>query len=246
MRAIVALDWDGTLCGGFTVVEWAAFLHSHGAFRADTLADMTAAIDRYRRGEVTYAHIADVVPRVYVGGLRGLPTADAAALADAFVADPTFTARWSDLVPVLDGFLRAHPRLAPVFVSGAPQEVLERVAAAAVAGAEVHAIRADAVDGRYTGALVDNPAERHRKVRLVAELVARAPIALAAGDTASDEPMLDAARRRLVVGPHLRGRWPAPATVEVDGLRLTAAERAAVGELLARVADDVPGPATPA
>lgn len=243
MRAIVALDWDGTLCGGFTVVEWAAFLHGHGAFPTETLEDMTAAIDRYRRGELTYAHIADVVPRAYVGGLRGLATDDAAALADAFVADATFRARWSDLVPVLDRWLQTRPDLEPVFVSGAPQEVLERIAATALAGAATHAIRAQAVDGRYTGALVDNPAERHRKAQLVAELAATAPIAVAAGDTASDEPMLELAPRRIVVGSHLAGRWPAgTGTVEVAGLRLTDGERRAVDALL----DDVPGRSTPA
>lgn len=241
----MALDWDGTLCGGFTVLEWAACLHAQGAFPTRALDDMRRAIERYHRSEVDYARIADVVPRFYAAGLAGLSVTEAGAHADSFVASADFRARWSDLVPVLDGFLRNHPHLDPVLVSGAPHEVLARVAAS-LGDAAVHAIRAHTADGRYTGGLVDNPAEAHRKAQLVAALTATAPIVLAAGDTAADIPMLEVAERRLVVGPALAGRWSGPEVVEVAGRSLDAAERAVVGALLARLAHDVTGPPAPA
>jgi phosphoserine phosphatase len=98
----------------------------------------------------------------------------------------------------------------PVVVTGAPQELIDAHLAClhVTGGADAHGLVLPSEDGRFLGTLDVNSGTEAGKVEILAGLDGTGDgtagtgndIVLAAGDSSSDRPLLEAARRQLIVG----------------------------------------------
>ncbi|MEA2717114.1 MAG: haloacid dehalogenase-like hydrolase [Actinomycetota bacterium] len=153
-----------------------------------------------------HSDLAHRAATLYAAASAGWLTSDLADLVGPFLADVDRPLVFA-FVPALLDWLGEHG-IVPVVVTGAPAELV--VGYVEPAGGRVVGLTLAESGGRYTGAVGRNPGPGTEKARVVAELEREGfEVVLGAGDTESDIPLLQAARRQLVVGnPALSARFP--------------------------------------
>ncbi len=153
-----------------------------------------------------HSDLAHRANTLYAAAAAGWATADVAALVGPYL-DEVDRPLVYPFVPALLAWLVDHG-IEPVVVTGAPAELV--AAYVEPAGGRVVGLTLAESSGRYTGAIGRNPGPAAEKTRAVAEVLADGcEVVLAAGDSVSDLPLLQAGRRQLVVAnPDLALAFP--------------------------------------
>jgi phosphoserine phosphatase len=207
------LDWDGTLRRGFTVVKWAQTLADAGLITRRGLIKMRRLFRSFRVGELSHDRLARETARLYSTELSGQSKSEVERLARKFVrSDRSQLFKWTpQLLRRLVG-----RRIVTVVVSGVPQELLreyeERYHLDAIYG-----LMLETRGPTFTGRVAWNPGVSAEKRRIVREIkrAHKGSAILAMGNSASDLPLLRAARFRVVVD---NGKLsPGPRTIHISG-----------------------------
>lgn len=220
-------DWDNTLHDGWTLEAWVVHLVTEGVLTRDREPEWRALRHRYDTGRIGHNRLALEANRGYAREMAGRSAREIVDRAEAFVDRAgrhrvfPWTARF--LHRLREGGIR------PVIITGAPRDLIAfhlRAMGLGEGEVDVHAFRLG-VDGggRYTGRIRANPGTGTAKRRLVDRIAATADVALAAGDSVSDLPLLRAARRQLIVGSgaaSLRTEFGVTAAVAETPLTMTA------------------------
>jgi phosphoserine phosphatase len=193
---IAVADWDNTMRRGFTMSDWVSFLAVRDLFPAATADRIRSGVAAYQAGESSYQVLAETVTELYAAGLAGQGVAAVATASHDFVrADEQNLYRF--VRPMMRRLRELGLPL--IVVSGCPTEPL-RAYGDQLEISEVYGLAVRRAGGRYLPTLDLNPTLAEEKSKVVAELAARAQIALALGDSAADLPLLEAAANRVLVG----------------------------------------------
>lgn len=198
---LACFDWDGTLRPGASMRAWTEYLEGVGALKPGVYADNEGAYEAYAQGDIDHDTLVQTCVDLYAYGLEGREAKLVRAHGERFVAqDSTRVVAFA--APLLHG-LRARGILAAI-VSGSPTEILHPHAARLGFDA-VFCTELEVINGIYTGAALNNGGLASSKERVAAGLSTEYEIVLALGDSASDLPLLRAARVAVVVGTNAVG-----------------------------------------
>jgi phosphoserine phosphatase len=196
-KSVAVLDWDNSLRDGWLIVDWAEKLSSDGLLAPALPQGLRALLKRYKMGQVSYQQLAETIPQRFAEGLAGLSVKQITTHAEGFVTgDPVGLRPFAlDLISALR--LR---KIAVIFVSGAPQEILATLLKRYGAAEAFGTIFAHA-DGKYTGVVSTSRASQHAKAVIAHALQHRGlRIVVAVGDSGADVPILTPAVVPVVVG----------------------------------------------
>jgi phosphoserine phosphatase len=177
------------------------FLYRHGEFAKSAVAHTQRLVEEYRTDRIPYSYLADEAPRAYARGLAGLDVLRHEELANSFVRSPSFHSRLTNLGELIFSEVSLSESVSGVIITGAPTAVLEAYAPRGVS--DIFGVEVEVARGRFTGALLSNPASRSRKNEILLTELSGVRIAVALGDSSSDIPMLEASANRIVVGSDL-------------------------------------------
>ncbi len=231
-RKVALLDWDNTLHAGWTLDPWVRFLVDRGQAPPRLAVDGERLLLDYLEGRLDgHDDLTHRANSLYAAATAGWRTADVATLADSFLHEVDRPLVFG-FVPALLGWLLEHD-IQPVVITGAPMELVTGYIEPS--GGRVMGLTLAQSDGLYTGAVNHNPGLGHEKARVVAELVGEGcDVVLAAGDSDSDRPLLEAAPRQLVMAnPDLARAFP--------GTSLLVEPRSTSGDDLRRALDELSG-----
>jgi HAD superfamily phosphoserine phosphatase-like hydrolase len=192
---VALLDWDGTLCGGATIFAWTKYLHALGLMNDGGMQTAAKAYDDLDGGHIDYLQMVDLVTSGYARGLAGRRVAEVSELASEFAESYRDQIMW--FTPELIGALR-DASIETIVITGSPKIAVEPIAAR-LGIDRVLGLEASVSEGTLTGTLLQNTARPEVKQRIV-ESFADREVLLAAGDSVSDTPLLEAAQVRLFVG----------------------------------------------
>jgi phosphoserine phosphatase len=195
---VALLDWDNTLHHGWTLEPWVRFLVDEGVAPTSLAVGGERLIRDYLEGRLAgHSDLAHRANTLYATATAGWRTDALAALVDRFAAEVDGPLVYP-FVPGLLAWLVGRG-IEPVIVTGAPAGLVEVHVAAA--GARVVGLTLASSGGLSAGVVERNPGTGEEKARAVAEILAAGgEVALGAGDSESDLPLLRAGRRQLVVG----------------------------------------------
>jgi phosphoserine phosphatase len=205
---VALLDLDGTLRSGWVIREWLAFLVGEqfdGA--AECLARVDPMLKKFDTGTLTHDALSNDSAQAYAALMKGKSRALVEELASLFVASDADTYSFSEqLVESLKDL-----SVAPIIVSGAPAEIASRYADR-LGVDECHSLTLNVgADGRFAGSIARNPGLASIKRRIAGEFRSQfRTVVLAVGDSESDQPMLQIAGSRIIVGSlEPDPSWPA-------------------------------------
>lgn len=204
---MAVLDWDNTLHDGWTLEPWVRFLVDRGQAPRSLAVEGEQLTRDYLEGRLDgHSDLAHRANTLYAAASAGWRTADVDALVAPFL-DEVDRPLVFGFVPALLAWL-VERGIEPIVVTGAPTELVRGYVEPA--GGRVVGLTLEEGDGRYLGSVRRNPGTGEEKSRAVAELVDDGvEVALGAGDSDSDLPLLEAGRRQLVMGnPALARRFP--------------------------------------
>ncbi|MEA2686538.1 MAG: hypothetical protein QOE93_1733 [Actinomycetota bacterium] len=222
-RRVALLDWDNTLHDGWTLEPWVRFLVEEGFAPPQLATDGEQLTLDYLEGRLDgHSDLAHRANTLYATAAAGWVTGDLDALARVFLVEVDHRLVFP-FVPDLLAWL-VEEGIQPVVVTGAPTELV-RGYVQPFGGRVIGLTLAEDGGGRYTGAIVRNPGPGAEKTRVVAEIEGDGlEVVLGAGDSDSDLPLLQAARRQVVVGnPALAEAFPGTSLV-VDPRTTTGAD----------------------
>jgi phosphoserine phosphatase len=231
-RRVALLDWDNTLHHGWTLEPWVRYLVERGQAPPRLAVEGEQLTRDYLAGRLQdHSDLAHRANTLYAAAAAGWAVADVAALVGPYLEEVDRPLVYP-FVPALLAWLVAHD-IEPVVVTGAPAELVAPYVEPA--GGRVVGLTLAESDGRYTGAIGRNPGPAAEKTRAVEEVLADGcEVALAAGDSVSDLPLLRAGRRQLVVGnPGLALAFPGTSLLVEPRSTSPADLVRAVGKLLA-------------
>ena len=214
------LDWDSTLRESATIFTWMNFLIERGVLSEKRREEQEAIMEEYRRGLFDHDELSCRVNRHYMDSMTGMSLEDYRKNLRLYLDQdrgpdlPTTRAvtRWLreqgvDIIVVSGSPLRA---IAPNFPWMGVKEAF--------------ALEEGVTDGQLDGRLLaDGGYNKERVVALCRERYGEGPV-LAMGDSASDIPLLRAARLPVMVNPdqELREAFPTALAIRQDeeGARL--------------------------
>lgn len=193
MPTFAVLDLDNTLFNDWSLIRWTEkSLHLHGFAGLDELRNsLLTGRDEYRASRITHDAFAIWATNAYADFFNRNDSTSVRQAASAFAGDPStrecFHAFASELVRELRRLL-----IAPVLITGAPQELASELASA-IGITEVYGFDLARPDQ-------PNPGTADGKIQLarsIAEKTSRS-LQFAAGDAESDALVLAAAPARLM------------------------------------------------
>ncbi len=196
-------DWDGTLRPGFLIVDWVLYLSKKLSVPSVRHHQLLTFVERYRANEISYESFANAAIEVYAKVLSGLNCQDVRELSDAFVIEDSRNLFPSSR-PLLTAIKERGYKI--VVISGAP--LIPLLSYSKLLRID-HTFAVDAAcnqNGFFEDRIIKNYALPQNKQRIINELISRGfEIAMAFGDSASDKPLLDAAKYPFFVGAESRG-----------------------------------------
>lgn len=193
-RRLALLDWDNTLRPGFTIVDWTSFLASRDQYNKRITERIAAAVESYSQHQLSYAELSVLGATLYASGIAGQSVPRIQDSAADFVKDDQQNL-FSFTHPFLT--LLADEKIDVYIVSGCPSEIL--VAYSPILGWQRdYGLEAEHKNGYYTGNVAANRASIEGKQLVVAAVTRRGRALLAAGDSASDLPLLENAKIKLI------------------------------------------------
>jgi phosphoserine phosphatase len=204
---VALLDWDNSLCSGWTVRPFLAYLARHDAVgQREALVDLDDAFAKYP-GQLSHSELAAVATNIYARAVDGQLVGDINALATTFVSTDEEQRR---IYPWTSALMQQLVRqgIAPVLVSGAPSPVLRawsrRLGVEEVVALDLPSVKKDTGE-RYEGALEArvNPGTREGKQGIVEQVIKSGrEVVLALGDSESDRPLWESTNAGICIGPH--------------------------------------------
>lgn len=196
--SIALLDWDGSLCSGFTIVPWLKELCARGLVSGQALSQQEALFTAYEKGTLEHDSLASSSAISYAEAVAGLPLEMLEEAAKLFVKKDQ--ARMFPMVAETLAFLQAC-QVQAVIISGAPEVVLSSYKALFPFN-QLYALRLGTKGAKYRREILENPGLSSGKQSVITHLVTATglPISLGIGNSSSDRPLLEAARFRVVVG----------------------------------------------
>ena len=223
------LDWDNTLRRGATLFAWMDFLCEEKHVLSRKIIDNRLEIGRRcRAGEISHDTLCGLCTLNYVEGVRGMKEEDYKRYVKEFL-------EWDKGLDIpsntaLLDFLRRHD-IPIIIASGSPYNLIRDMCE------EMGVIKAfcfteDVENGVLTGTASDDAGgNKQLAVDYGFERFGEPPL-LAAGDSSSDFPMLDAAKIRVVIGDKREMAERYPDAIFVD---LSAEGAAHLEESLAKI-----------
>lgn len=193
---VCLLDWDGTLREAFVVFDWVQFLVRSGVISTRHKTKMSAIFARFNHKQLSYESMAREVVSAYAESMRGLNATELDGLVRQFW---TTDAKLFDFtIPLLE--MMRGLGITPVLVSGAPLVVVKPFAET-IGIDECFGLELGLDSGGiYNGSIVMNLAISSNKQAVVDSLLEQGrTVVLAFGDSASDAPLLEAARFSYIV-----------------------------------------------
>jgi len=192
------LDWDGTLRPGFLIVDWLWFLSKKFELPLSFHLQMTTVVGDYFNKKISYTDFATHAEDIYVTALHGLKYDEVRRAADSFVQQDV-----TNLFPYAVSLIKMVKRYNyyAFILSGAPLIPIQSYSHLLTVD-HVFALDIDRTgDGIFKNKIKTHYALKEDKNRVVNQLIKNGfEIALAFGDTESDEPLLDAATYPFLVG----------------------------------------------
>jgi phosphoserine phosphatase len=193
---VAVSDWDNTLCAGFTIQPWSAFLAANGLFRREQLLEIEDCFDAFDKNRITYDQFCASVGKAYARGISGSRVDQIGAASEEFVK--------AGLIRVHTFSYKAASAMARhgvpfLLVSGAPLAPLHAFARAVgcivAAGLEV----AVTETSEYADEIVLNPGLPDVKARVLESIREQYDILIGFGDSIADRPLLESARLGVLV-----------------------------------------------
>ena len=200
------LDWDGTMRKGATIDSWCAFLREQGVVGDGYQKERNELIAQFKSGVLSHDEMAKETNQAYLRAIAGMDEEVYKTLGAKFRKID----RGPD-VPLAKSVSRwlRHHHADGIVISGSPLRLISPYFTE-MGILEGRGLLEEIKNGKLTGRACQDGG--HQKDILVQEYMRRfgGPPDLAAGDSTSDIPMLDAARIRLVAGnsKELRRRYP--------------------------------------
>lgn len=192
-------DWDGTLRPGFIADDWLLFLSKELGVGRTHYSEFKAALQAYRLGTLAYEQFALDAADIYARALTGFREVEVVEAGKRF-AEEDKAKLFDFTLPLLGRIKREGYSI--FLLSGGPRIPLSSyMAHLPVDG--VFATDIFVQDGFFVEHVACNYALAKNKKRAVNSLLSQGfDISLGFGDTASDEPLLNAAEHAFVVTDH--------------------------------------------
>jgi len=207
LKRIAIFDWDGTIRRDFTISAWLRHLAKAGLLPGSSVSKLNTEFAMYRNHVLSHDELAQRTAYVYASYLAGISESDIGKEICPFI-----TLDLGYLFPVSLNLIShlQKKNLSIAVISGAPIEILMQYQQI-LALDQVYGLRLETKSGSYTGNVTMNPGISAIKAKTVQELSysAECDIALAVGNSSSDNPLFRAARVNIVVNnPHLQTERP--------------------------------------
>lgn len=190
----ILLDWDGTLCNGYTLERWMQFLNTYGIIKRSYTDEFTQLTQVYQNLKLSYDEFVERSGKIYAASLNGKEHSEIKQLAENFVENE----KEQVFLHTYDLFRYVNQQASVMLISGAPEEVLS-VYLKKYNLQEIYALNLDVEGGKYTGAVKENYGLLNNKKSAVRVLRKKYDIILSAGDTSSDLPLLESSTYRIIV-----------------------------------------------
>jgi phosphoserine phosphatase len=193
----VVTDWDNTLAKGFILVPWMEFLSGGGLIPQQAVDEVRVLVENFDPGILPYSEFSAQCLRKYESLMQGLVVAEVIRCASDFARSTYITTAMYPVAHILLAAAREHSVEIHV-VSAAPTEPLS-ACLETLGVSNVTAFEMTTINGRYdaTGQVIAGEIED--KAAVVRRLSRTWSIVLGLGDSLSDLPLLQAARRAIVV-----------------------------------------------
>lgn len=165
---VALLDVDGTLHPGSIGLALLDAMMARGLGQVARIADVMAAVQRFRRGELGFVAMVEQTSTAYAAALAGVQKVEVEALAREIW--PRLRADLFEFVGPLIAQLRAVNRI-PYIVSSSPVEMVALLADD-LGVADHDGSRFAVIDGRYTGECLLMPGAPGGKISLLRALAA--------------------------------------------------------------------------
>jgi HAD superfamily phosphoserine phosphatase-like hydrolase len=223
LEMVALLDWDNTLQAGWSILPWLEYLATlsdQSIYAREAIEDLT---NKYELKLIDHDELSRTCAAAYGELLTGMSVPDVADLANKYLNNHSP----QDPFPFTDrllSVLRAHG-IAPIIVSGAPKELVDGISTR-LNIQEYYCLEIDSQGGMYTGSIKTNAGLREAKSAIVAGIERSwRSVVLALGDSESDIPMLDGAKRRVIVGElAAQAHWTSQTTLRLIPERYTEAD----------------------
>ncbi|MHB8595432.1 MAG: HAD family hydrolase [Ktedonobacteraceae bacterium] len=197
IKKIALLDWDGTIRKDFTIRTWIKFLVAKGILPDKSIEEIEGVFALLFKGNISHDEASRLTAATYAFYLRGCSKADITRMASLFFEEDTQYLCSFSLA--LFSYL-AHSSIQTMVISGAPGEILQEYQR--IFPVEyIHALELQTVEGVFTGKVLANSGTAQEK-HLIVDHLSKSQmykIVLAAGNSSSDLPLLDAAPASIIV-----------------------------------------------
>ncbi len=198
------LDWDGTLRDDATLFCWEDYLVRTGVIDNTVVLERERLRNEYRQGKINHDDLSREACVTYLSALAGMSRQQYFSLIDAYM--PEDRRHYSPHTEILFRWLKKHD-IQPIVVSGAPHDVICQYFQ------EFHITQAydfvcDFKDEKLSPVYVGSGGHDKQKIVEYCQTQWNEPPILAMGDSASDVPMLRAAKFPIIVGKALRSQFP--------------------------------------
>lgn len=189
-------DWDYTVREYYTLFKWIDYLCEQHVISQQIQLTLTAMQNRYDLGEITHDEYAVLSDAEYTKAIKGLSQKKLRDyLTDYQKIDERYFFPFTyDLFEMM-----ADYDIAPIVISGAPLTILQQYKDRFHLHS-IYAFEAETTNGYYTGKVKRNCG--FNKEIIVQALIEKydGPPLLGFGDSASDLPLLKAARHAVCIG----------------------------------------------
>lgn len=197
-QEISLLDWDGTLRKGYTLFDWVNYLTNKKLLDNLVFNSLEKSLNEFQSGLLTYTDLVLNTADIYAKSVAGIDESDLAIEAEIFTLND------SKLFPFVDNMMSfLHSKKIDIIViSGAPTLVLNAFSSQLKID-KVFGLDLEKTDNRiYNGNILNNHGLFDSKKKLVDKFITEGrKIILGIGNSKSDIPLLEHARKSFIIEP---------------------------------------------
>jgi len=203
--AIAVFDWDNTVRGGFTIIDWFDYLKSceHEYLRTKkdkilkTVDLINRCTNRFNNKEITHDEFAISINGYYCEAIKGWSASQLAIIADDFM--PSFKEKIYKYA--IESFSYFNSIGVPIYiVTGAPSLIISKCKEEFDIKA-IFSLVPEVDDDMFTGGILENCGYSTAKNRVMDKIKSSHICnVFGFGDSASDLPILDKSDNPFIVG----------------------------------------------